>query len=67
MFVYYPNQIVPRNSNYQRVTNGSNPAHGDARRKGASYPKRAEVFALLWELSNYRIGFGARFAFCLRL
>src|SRR6202023_388577 len=21
-------------------------------------------FALLWELSNYRIGFGARFAFC---
>ncbi|HXO96306.1 MAG TPA: hypothetical protein VN857_06955, partial [Chthoniobacterales bacterium] len=22
-----------------------------------------EVFALLWELSNYRIGFGARFAF----
>ena len=62
MVVCYPNRIVLQNSNYQRVTNGSNPAHGDAKRKGLA-TQRAEVFALLWELSNYRIGFGARFAF----
>ena len=33
---------------------GSNPAHGDAARKTAAIPS-AEVFALLWELSNGRI------------
>ena len=36
-------------------TNGSNPAHGDAKRKGAA-TQCAEVFALLWELSNGWIG-----------
>jgi hypothetical protein len=32
---------------------GSNPARGDAKRKGAA-DQGAEVFALLWELSSYR-------------
>jgi hypothetical protein len=39
------NRAVDRYSNYQRVTNGSNPAHGEAQPKGGP-TKSAEVFAL---------------------
>jgi hypothetical protein len=28
MLVSYPNRVVHRNSNYQRIRNGPNPAHG---------------------------------------
>jgi hypothetical protein len=44
---------------------GSSPAHGDAERIKRT-PPSAEVFALLWELSNCLERNSAKFSFLMR-